>query len=126
MRAALLLASLIITACVHDDPRPVAQRSTSGAGDEPDVRVCVDPDGDGFGLDCGPGEDCDDEDPAVTDECYRCATPAEGCTCAANARPVACDVDRNSPVTEETCYVGQRTCVDGRWSVCEAYGPRFD
>lgn len=125
MRVSLLLVSLVLLACAPDAPRPVAQRSTSAAGDEPLLSRCIDPDGDGFGPGCAPGEDCDDDDPAITDACYRCALPTQGCACAADARPVACDVDTGEQVTAATCYVGQRTCREGVWSGCSPYAPRF-
>jgi hypothetical protein len=125
MRAMYLSLPILLLACAPDDPRPVAQRSTSAVGGGRALQGCDDPDGDGFGPGCSPGEDCDDDDPRVTDACYRCALPAEGCECAGDARPAACVVDTNGSVTPDTCYVGQRTCVAGRWSVCAAYGPRF-
>ena len=126
MRATLLLVSMIFAACAPDDPRPVAQRSTSAVGDEPVVVGCIDADGDGFGENCTRGRDCDEQDPAVTNECYRCSVPTEGCDCPDEQAPVACDVDTNAPVTDDTCWVGQRTCVNGNWSRCAPYSPRFN
>ncbi len=129
MRTTLLCLSLSITlaACAPDDPRPAAQQSTSEVGSAGDPsHACVDADHDGFGDWCARGLDCDDADPRTTNECFRCAEPAENCACDEGARPVACDVDRNGPVIPVTCYVGQRTCVRGHWNRCTAYARRFE
>ncbi len=126
MRAMHLFFTALLLACVGDAPRPAAQRSTTSDAFDPKLIGCEDVDGDGFGPMCSSGEDCDDEDPAVTDACYRCVLPTEGCTCEMDARPAACDVDTNGQVTTDTCYVGQRTCVQGVWARCVAYSPRFN
>ena len=126
MRAMHLFLSVLLLACVNDAPRPTAQRSTSSDEGDTAILGCEDVDGDGFGPWCAPGEDCDDEDPAITDACYRCVVPNEGCSCDMEARPTACDVDTNGQITEDTCYVGQRTCVQGIWGRCAAYAPRFN
>lgn len=39
-----------------------ADGNDDGVGDGPS---CQDADGDGFGINCAPGEDCDDDDPAI-------------------------------------------------------------
>ncbi len=126
MRAKHLFFPVLLLACASDAPRPAAQRSTSSDETPSTLLGCEDVDGDGFGPMCAPGEDCDDEDPAVTDACYRCIVPNQGCTCEMDARPAACDVDTNGQVTMDTCYVGQRTCMQGVWTRCIAYAPRFN
>jgi hypothetical protein len=110
-----------------DDPRPAAQRSTTRLGAAAsDAGLCVDEDGDTYGAGCYAGEDCDDTDPAITDQCRRCVIELPDCPCAAGANPVACDVDTDGPVTPKTCFTGQRNCEDGRWGRCVSYRDRFN
>src|SRR4051812_49090714 len=91
---ALVLCALVALAGCAGASEPVDDAANSGpdagrfeAGTGPhDAEIeptdegprpppCVDRDGDGFGMDCEPGRDCDDADPRVTNECYRCADP---------------------------------------------------
>ena len=60
---------------------------------------CVDPDHDGFGfgLDCL-GPDCNEGNPAITDQCY-CDRPGNqrtGCACQPGALPEPCDLRTDS------------------------------
>src|SRR5262245_37645353 len=52
---------------------------------------CVDNDGDMFGDYCDAGDDCDDNDPTITDECTRCKQPAVDCPCDPGTKPMKCD-----------------------------------
>ncbi len=126
----LLLSALL--GCGVDERAPAAQfasgfdaapprdiEASEGIA-PPAVSDCVDRDGDGFGAGCARGLDCDDRDPAVTDGCYRCATPAEGCSCSNDMPPLPCDVRRGVTVAEHaTCHLGERRCVNARWSACQ-------
>ena len=93
--------------------------------------VCVDDDGDGFGLHCNGGADCDDEDPDVTDECRRCvANPGrkaniKGCPCDAGTPPMSgCDPPDVAAVMDGVqgkvvCSEGTWYCREEKWSACE-------
>jgi len=86
------------------------------------VDPCLDGDGDGFGVACRPGPDCDDQDPAVTNQCTACLRPNTGCPCAEGSVPIGCNVATgdNTLSPEGVCRLGQRVCRDGVWSACEA------
>ncbi|MFO0624557.1 MAG: hypothetical protein U0325_02995 [Polyangiales bacterium] len=102
------------------DGAPARDIEASDAPAMPATPGCVDRDGDGWGAGCARGLDCDDGDPGVTDGCYRCATPSEGCSCSNDMPPLPCDVQRGATVTEDaTCHLGERRCVAGRWSACQ-------
>jgi hypothetical protein len=85
----------------------------------------VDDDGDGFGLHCKLGKDCDDTDPTVTDECYRCLMPIKDCPCMPGTPGMRCDphymmkVTMNGQTGTLTCNEGTRYCRDGVYSDCE-------
>ncbi len=100
--------------------------SASLGGDDGGLAVCVDNDGDGFGLNCPRGPDCDDNDPNITNECVRCRTPSKNCPCtpgsqALKCTPLAQKVDGGTLV----CSEGSRYCrtlagtTDAYWSDCE-------
>jgi hypothetical protein len=83
---------------------------------------CVDKDNDGFGQGCFRGKDCDDDDPTVTDECYRCVHPeTEGCACKRGIDPVVCYLDNTKNEEGRTvCNEGTRFCREGKWTGCES------
>ena len=90
--------------------------------DRPSTR-CIDLDDDGFGINCSAGIDCNDEDPSLTDECYRCLANAPGCPCAPGTAPVSCDLDTDTDhAFEGLCNLGQRNCVNGEWGHCVEVG----
>lgn len=103
-------------------------------GQDPPVIPCVDRDGDGYGVSCDLGFDCNDYDPAVTwpcDEADPCARPNEGCPCLNETEAIPCRT--SDPVESEdgtlTCYAGTRTCAGGVWTACEdlhAYDPQAE
>ncbi len=84
--------------------------------------LCTDNDRDNYGVGCRAGADCDDTDPDITNECYRCASPATGCPCSDPGERRACDAltDTTRPGLDGTCHPGARTCADGVWSRCMA------
>lgn len=130
----VVLAALALGCGPVDDPIPAAQRSTTRAfpddaapGDDSDAGA---PASGAFAVDdaalpCDEDGDCLGASAALGGADDRCAVELPGCPCAADAPPVACDVDTNGPVTPATCYVGQRDCESGRWAACRAYRPRF-
>ncbi len=81
---------------------------------------CQDGDGDGFGLNCPNGQDCNDADRNSTNECYRCASPATGCECTQEGATDACNVetDSNAIGGDGVCHSGTRLCTNGRWQRC--------
>ena len=98
---------------------------------------CVDHDGDhyGFGVGCI-NVDCDDNNPAVTDQCYcdRVPNVHEGCFCRPGVLPLPCDVHTGLTHTDpsQVCDLGIRTCQpvagsteNGRWSTCQAWRPEY-
>ncbi len=92
------LAAALVVSCVDGArSRPPTQPSarfdagvTTLASQSP-TSPCTDRDGDTFGSGCAAGPDCDDGDPARTDECYACLRPSEGCACAGSEAPVPCN-----------------------------------
>ncbi len=85
---------------------------------------CEDNDGDYFGRYCPDGRDCDDNDPSITDECIRCATPNKGCPCEVGTKPMECKpadmkVTQNGVMGTIVCEQGARYCRDGIYSDCE-------
>ena len=120
-----LLWGLLLGGCGGGDDgggtkRPPVMMSDGGLGS----RECVDEDGDGFGLNCGDGLDCDDEDPEMTDECVRCASPSRGCPCEKGTEPMKCKpppmaATMNGVEGIVVCNEGARYCRDEKWSDCE-------
>lgn len=124
MRSWVGLAVLVMAAALgcggDDDAGPPITTGGDDAGQE----TCVDHDGDGFGTNCSLGRDCDDADPAVTNQCRRCAARIlEDCPCTEGTEPTSCTppvkvVDGGVLVCEE----GTRYCRAGRWGGCETIG----
>ncbi|MEY4582101.1 MAG: hypothetical protein RL701_6804, partial [Pseudomonadota bacterium] len=115
----LVLAGLILGACVQSPDR--AASSASGAGVGGHSAVCDDRDHDGFGEGCELGGDCDDTDKDVHTECPRCAYPQQGCACDPGIKPISCYLTPNA--TDEgtvMCHEGTRYCRSAKWSGCEA------
>jgi hypothetical protein len=120
------LALLLLTAsaaCSGKErrPPPVATDDLDGGADD----ECIDEDGDGFGRNCSPGRDCDDDDPDITDECRRCGGSgiATDCPCTPGTKTISC----TPPVKHVAggtlvCKEGNRYCRDGYWSICETIG----
>ncbi len=80
---------------------------------------CVDRDRDGFGVGCASGPDCNDDDPSTTNECYRCATPDDGCPCTTEGTTVACGkIESKTADDRVVCMYGERLCKSGTWSAC--------
>lgn len=126
VRALCLMALLVgLVGCGGDDDDDGSTmvptgRPDSGSGS----RRCVDNDDDGFGDFCSDGDDCDDDDPEVTDECRRCVVPNKGCPCEAGTKPMSCDpkdlrTTQNGQTGVLVCSEGTRYCRDKKWSDCE-------
>jgi hypothetical protein len=126
-----LVVLLVGLGCGGDDDdgttAPPSSRADGGGGS----RRCVDADDDGFGDFCLDGDDCDDDDPEITDECVRCKVPNDGCPCTLGTKPMYCDppdmkTTRDGKAGVLVCSEGTRYCrpeqddaEEGRWSDCE-------
>ena len=85
------------------------------------VPECIDNDGDGYGIDCERGNDCDDEDPLVRqaiscnydgDSCGNYQLCVEECPAVPEEKCDGADNDCNG-LTDENC-----PCVDGETQQC--------
>jgi hypothetical protein len=120
---ALVCLGLPLAACGGGASNAPPGPSTSNQDDGGAEVTCIDDDGDGFGNHCQLGSDCDDADPAVTDECRRCVLPTKDCPCKSGTRAVSCapPVQRVMGGTL-VCREGNRYCRSGYWSDCETIG----
>lgn len=93
-------------------------------GDGGNTRRCKDADGDKFGDYCDPGDDCDDSDPEVTDECIRCVVPNEDCPCEPGTESMVCTPKDKKVIKDGisytvSCTIGTRYCRDAFYTDCE-------
>jgi|GEM_PF-929170 len=87
--------------------------------DGTELQVCVDKDGDGRGVGCHLGLDCNDNDPNHWNDCSDCGvTHAGGCPCS-GGESYSCY--EGPPGTERVgiCKSGTRYCEGGYLGVCE-------
>jgi streptogramin lyase len=128
----LIAALAVTTAC--SDPEPRVQNPPPGT-------TCVDDDGDGYGINCDLGLDCDDSDPLRALSCDaapdagpvvqppdHCAPGARlpGCPCAGTEDPVDCYDGEGDTLGVGICHGGSRYCMETQegsntfiWSRCE-------
>lgn len=109
-----LLLVLGMVACGDDDrplPRATLIGGSGGSGE------CVDSDGDGFGLGCVAGPDCNDSDPDVT-ACSFCSKPRPGCPCDTPGDRAPCGQVESQVGDQTTCGYGETVCQNGKWSEC--------
>ena len=99
-----------------DDAEPGTDAETP-ADAEP---ACLtDDDGDGYGLGCPNGEDCDDMNPNFTVTCPDCSKPGvPGCLCKATEKPVSCYSGDPATKGKGVCAAGSHQCKNGFWSEC--------
>jgi hypothetical protein len=109
-----LFAIVAALAACSDQPLSPPAPLPPGAVDP----TCVDDDGDGFGAGCAAGDDCGDDDPESTDECYRCDEPAPGCPCDVDGQKYACEMVHSTVGEQEVCGPGVSVCEQGVWSEC--------
>ena len=126
LHTVLFLGLLPVFGCNGGDDSGVVKQRTVAKGDAAVAStVCVDKDHDGFGDNCNQGDDCDDSDPNITDECTRCAVVNEGCPCEAGTKPMtgckpaAVRATVNGQTGTVVCSEGVRYCRDGFYSKCE-------
>lgn len=121
-RGSVLLCALalcLVAGCGGEDgPGPSAPVGDSG------TPVCIDMDGDGFGTDCPSGEDCDDDDANVTNECRVCVgdPTREGCPCTPQEGVLCEPPPIPHPEGVLICREGTRFCRDYEWTACEPLG----
>ncbi|GMV44539.1 MAG: hypothetical protein AMXMBFR64_62550 [Myxococcales bacterium] len=78
---------------------------------------CVDADGDGYGVDCPLGADCDDGNALFALFCPDCSKgPAAGCPCPTAGVSTPCA--GAGPDGVGPCKHGVRVCLGGAWSAC--------
>lgn len=94
-------------------------------GSTQNLENCGDKDGDGFGIGCLAGPDCDDTNPKLNVYCPPCKYGIyEGCTCANPGAVVTCYPADPVTLNVGTCKAGEQRCEDGFWSACEGFvGP---
>ena len=116
-RLSVLLAIAVasITAACGDDDRPLPPlTSTGGSGG---ASECTDKDGDGHGLGCAAGPDCNDSDPKVT-ACNFCSKPRPGCPCDTQGERAPCGQVESQVGDQTACGYGETVCQSGKWSEC--------
>lgn len=121
----LCMAWLVSAGCGEEEGSPPGMVSV-GMEDAGMLEPCIDEDGDGYGSNCTRGDDCDDADTAVTNQCVLCTKlVVKGCPCDPGTKPMACDPEdikttRNGVRGTLVCSEGTRYCRDGFYSDCEA------
>ena len=113
-----LVAATLSLACSSKDDRLVQLTGSSTTQDS--AGGCQDVDGDGFGSGCAKGFDCDDRDPALTNQCpeAQCASPDAGCPCTTEGATTECGKRVGQVGDYVSCVSGERECVDGVWGEC--------
>lgn len=116
-----ILAVFVVGACTSDKNAAPVLIHDDGVEER---NECVDADGDGFSARntrCPIGNDCDDTDPEVKDECHRCIHPSEGCPCEADQPPITCHLEStNEENGDIVCHEGTRFCQEGKWTDCQS------
>jgi streptogramin lyase len=112
-RGILALAlPLLGSGCCEDEDR----------GGETENPLCQDSDGDGFGLNCNGGADCNDFNPlVVTCSCSEGNFP--GCDCEDQGATEACFSGVAELAGVGACTEGVRTCDNGKWTPCVGETP---
>ena len=104
------------------DPISDAVAATEDGGQkEPDLWTidCVDKDGDGFGVDCLKGADCDDGNPMLNFYCPPCENGIfEGCPCSNEGSSIQCYPGDPAYLGIGECKAGSQTCAAGYWTGC--------
>jgi hypothetical protein len=116
-RLAIAAASLLLltSACSGSNPLP----NGIGAGGS-SAGQCVDKDKDGYGVGCPLGNDCNDNDPTSTNECFGCSSGQAGCPCATDGLKTECGIPLGKVGNEVSCQMGTSTCQGGQWGQCIA------
>ncbi len=93
---------------------------------------CIDEDGDGRGVGCDDGPDCDDKNPAIREGCDSLPpvcledASAEGCPCLAGSSRGCYDGPEGTDGVG-VCRSASKSCLSGTWGACDAaVTPRFE
>jgi hypothetical protein len=113
--SALLLMSASACSGKKHDPDTTDLALDAGPGN---LSCVIDEDGDGFGLGCPRGDDCNDSDGTIHADCAPCDQPEEGCKCQ-DEQPVECIIASLPDENTLLCQTGMRYCRDGAWTSCE-------
>ncbi len=117
-RLALGAATLLFVAgaCSGSNPLPNGIGGSGGTS----AGQCVDKDSDGYGVGCPLGNDCNDNDPNVTTQCFGCSSGQAGCPCATDGLKTECGIPLGKVGNEVSCEKGTSTCQSGKWGQCIA------
>jgi streptogramin lyase len=87
---------------------------------------CIDEDGDGFGVGCDLGEDCDDANPNFNINCPDCTKGnVVGCVC--KTKTATCYSYDVSFLGKGICKKGTQLCTNGYWQSCSGdVGPTIE
>ena len=109
---------------MDETPIPDASGDADEDTETEPVDPCLDSDGDGYGVNCELGLDCDDDNADVNcaDACGR---RHAGCPCDDEGRVEVCRTfgPLDTIDGEGLCYAGTRTCTDGQWGPCGEMSP---
>ena len=119
---AFVLLPALSLGCSKTQGDPLNGEPAEDPLEAPGGPTCIDKDGDGFGAGCGNGLDCNDEDPMVGPECYECVGNPTGCPCTIEGSTFACGELSQDAAGQPVCLMGEKTCVQGKWSACIAKG----
>lgn len=79
--------------------------------------ICLDDDGDGYGINCELGKDCDDLNPNFGIICPDCSSGnVSGCSCKGKSTP--CYSDNLESIGKGICKAGTQVCKNGFWGAC--------
>jgi hypothetical protein len=101
------------------------EMASPGIGDDlgaPGPMTCIDRDGDGYGFNCPLGQDCDDSNAAITNQCYVCAHDEPGCPCTTEGARASCGKVTARVGDQTTCGYGSTVCTGGKWGDCALDG----
>ena len=85
---------------------------------KPSKPPCIDQDGDGFGVNCDKGLDCDDKNPNFSVVCPQCGNKNyAGCACTGVA--ANCYSGEAKWLGKGLCQAGVQLCKAGFWSECK-------
>jgi hypothetical protein len=115
-----LAFAFLLTGCGNSSQPQQGAAGGPALPDGTDAGVtCIDNDNDGFGAGCVKGLDCNDKDPAITNECYKCNQNAQGCPCTQEGQSISCG---ELTADSSGCTKGLRVCSQGAWSACVSDG----
>jgi hypothetical protein len=120
LRPLFLLAVLTwIAGCKTETNAPGIGDDYTGSGTP---GACADRDGDGYGVGCPLGNECDDGNASGTNQCYVCQHDEPGCPCASEGARASCGLVTARIGNQTTCGYGASICKAGKWGACTLDG----